>query len=270
MKSVSKTSVVPFLIGAAFIFAHAPTCSAEIAMNCDLPSGRLCFIKITGTITAEDARVVANIPAEIGRGNPSRVVHVNLNSRGGDTEAAIAIGRVLRSLHVVAQVGMDQICASACVLLLAAGTTRIVATGLPGHVKGRVGIHRLYSMSTSEKDYDSLQRKYQQIESKVRAYLREMNVPESLYDAMMRIPSENIHFLSESELTAYSLNVDDPVYADLVNSKDAARYGLTKPEYLARKARGDRECKADYEAFGIDEGVRRLFECQEAIFRGRK
>src|SRR5437899_5783746 len=231
MKSVCKTSVVPFLIGAAFIFAHAPSCSAEIAMNCDPQPGRTCFILITGTITAEDARVVAKIPAEIGKGNSSRAV-VNLNSRGGDTDAAMAIGRVLRSLHVVASVGIDQVCASACVLLLAAGTTRIVATGVAGHVKGRVGIRRLYSMSTSEKDYDSLQRKYQQIESKVRAYLKEMNVPESLYDAMMRIPSENIHFLSASELTGYSLNVDDPVYADLVNSKDAARYGLTKPEYL--------------------------------------
>ncbi len=182
MKSVRKTSVVPFLIGAALIFAYAPTCSAEIAVNCDPSPGRLCFIQITGTITAEDARVVAKIPAEIGRGNPSRVVRVNLNSRGGDTEAAMAIGRVLRGLHVIALVGMDQVCASACVLLLAAGTMRFVATiGLPGQVKGRVGIHRLYSMSTSEKDYDSLQRKYQQIESKVRAYLKDMNVPESLY-----------------------------------------------------------------------------------------
>src|SRR6266545_5370177 len=99
MKSVRKTSVVPFLIGAALIFAYAPTCSAEIAVNCDPSPGRLCFIQITGTITAEDARVVAKIPAEIGRGNPSRVVRVNLNSRGGDTEAAMAIGRVLRGLH---------------------------------------------------------------------------------------------------------------------------------------------------------------------------
>lgn len=270
MKSVHKTSVALFLIGTAFIFARASTCSAEIAMNCDPPPGRLCFIQITGTITAEDARLVAKIPAEIGGGNPSRVVMVNLNSRGGDTDAAMAIGRVLRSLHVTAGVGMDQVCASACVLLLAAGTMRFVATGLPGHVKGRVGIHRLYSMSTSEKDYDSLQKKYQQIESKVRTYLKEMNVPESLYDAMMRIPSENIHFLSASELAAYSLNVDDPVYADLVNSKAAARYGLTKPEYLARKARGDRECKADYETFTPDQAVLRLLECQEAIFRGRK
>jgi hypothetical protein len=124
-------------------------------------------------------------------------------------------------------------------------------------------------MSTSEKDYDSVQKKYKQMESKVRTYLKEMNVPEGLYDAMMRIPSEKPRYLSASELAEYSLNVDDPIYADLVNSKIAAKYGITKIEYLERKSRAERECKIDY-ADGGDQAIVRAVECEDAIFKGRR
>jgi hypothetical protein len=157
---------------------------------------------------------------------------------------------------------------SACVLLLAAGTERHVI--VDERSSSRVGIHRLYTISTSETDYDSLQKKYRQIESKVRSYLKEMNVPEALYDAMMRIPSENAHFLSSSELEAYNLNVNDPVYADWTNSRAAAKYGLDKPEYLRRKARTDQECKIDVQALGSVAAIQRFDVCEDDILRGRR
>lgn len=260
MKIITKFASLQFAIGAALIFAHMTSCFAEVAMHCT----DSCYIQITGTITSQDANTVAKIPAQL----PKRQkVFVNLNSPGGDVDAAMAIGRVLRSLKAGAKIGMNQECSSACVLLLASGVTRFVALGRTDDEKGRIGIHRLFLMSTSEKDYDSVQRKYKQMESKIRAYLKEMNVPESLYDAMMQIPSERPRYLSVSELTEYSLNVSDPVYADLVNSMFAEKYGLTKIEYLKRLSRTQQECKIDY-ADGGDQTIFRAMECEKAIFKG--
>lgn len=161
MKNVFKISFLPLLIGAALTLAQLPTCFADVALNCSA----FCNIKITGTITAQDALVVAKMPARLPKGQR---VSVNLNSTGGDVDAAMAIGRVFRSMKSGTTIGMNQECSSACVLLLASGVTRLVALGLTGDDRGLVGIHRLFLMSTSENDYESVQRKYKLMESKVR------------------------------------------------------------------------------------------------------
>ena len=214
-------------------YAYLPMCHAEIGPpGCDATT-KMCSYRIIGTITSQDTQAAAHIPAQIPKGASLRVF---LDSPGGDVDAAMAIGRMLRSRGAIAQILPNRLCASACVLILAGATNRIIATG------SRVGIHRLYTASTSHKDYAALQAEYRQEESKVKAYLREMNVPESLYDAMMQFPSENIHFLSTAELESYRLSNMDYVAEDLANSRAATRYGLSKPEYLRRSAQATKQC----------------------------
>jgi hypothetical protein len=278
MKSSFKRSLAPSFAAAILVVAHMPICHAAIEkIGC---AGKLCSYKISGVITRQDIQTAAHIPDEIPKGSTLRVV---LDSPGGDVDAAIAIGRMLRGRGALAHILPQGLCASACVLLLAGATNRIVAAG------ARVGVHRLYTASTSHKNYDALQLEYRQLESKVKGYLREMNVPETLYDAMMQFPSENIHFLSRSELESYHLNAMDYVAEDLANSRQATIYGLSKPEYLRRSAQATQQCDHyldEYNRSGkgqYDPGnplpylnslnadlMMRYQECRESIFRGRK
>lgn len=64
-------------------------------------------------------------------------VWFNLDSPGGDLDAAIKTGRIVRSWQGVTLVFDDGQCASACVLVLLGGVTRTVA--------GNIGLHRPYS-----------------------------------------------------------------------------------------------------------------------------
>jgi hypothetical protein len=195
-----------------------------------------------------------------------------LDSLGGDVDAAMAIGRVLRSTLAVAGVFSNpgggappNTCASACVLVLAGATDRTVT--------GRVGIHRLYTTDTATTDYESLQRTHRELEVRIRSYLREMNIPESLYDAMTRYASEEIHFLTKSELAIYHLDGVDPVLQDLANSRAAAKYGISKQEYLRRVSLAKRICNPLLDRFNRsleEKYLLEFFECDEDVKSGRQ
>jgi len=61
---------------------------------------------------------------------------IYLNSPGGDVTAAIATGRLLRSVEAPVAIKDNQECVIACVLILAGATNRLIY--------GKVGIHRPY------------------------------------------------------------------------------------------------------------------------------
>lgn len=237
-------------IAAVSVF-HSPASRAELGkLNCsrEIPA---CFLRITGSISQDDARAALRIPALVPAAKT--ILTVVLDSDGGDPHAAMSVGRVLRSLEATVAVGRNDSCVSACVLLLAAGTIRAAL--------GRVGIHRPLTTGSARGDPESLQRTQRQVDNSIRAYLREMTMPENLYDAMLQISPEHVRFLSDAELHAYSLNASDPVSEYLINARWASAYGLTRQEFLRRDARVTRECSA------YGDGSTRWYECREAIFR---
>jgi len=62
-----------------------------------------------------------------------------------------------------------------------------------------------------------------------------MNLPAELFDAMLRVPPQEIKVLSMDELDRYGLNRDDPVRAEIEDANDARSYGITKGELFRRK-----------------------------------
>jgi hypothetical protein len=143
---------------------------------------------------------------------------------------------------------------------LAGGTTRIAL--------GTVAIHRLYGASTTNRDFDILQQQYRIIEGRVKTNLREMNIPEALYDSMMQISSQTTHTLSWSELKAFGLSGQDPVAEDLENSIEATKYGLTKTEYLRRNAQAFEACR--YILHIENYTAQQYSECYESLLRGER
>lgn len=180
-----------------------------------------------------------------------------LNSTGGDIEAAIGIGRLLRKMSAMVVVPIDGKCYSACVFIVAGGVTRILGDDM-------IGIHRPYSTRTDERDYATVQAEYNRIAALAKSYLQGMNVSPALYDAMVAVPPDKLRILSHSELVEFGLNETDPVYQEIEDASEAKSYNLSMPLYLSRKAEVDDSCSHIRSL----ENPREYYNCKQAIMYG--
>jgi ATP-dependent protease ClpP protease subunit len=161
--------------------------------------------------------------------------HVYLNSRGGITSAAMAIGRLLRKEQASVQIEPYGVCYSACVIILAGAATRFV--------QGKVGIHRPYfEVPKGQISPDTYRQEFRKTLRELRAYFAEMNVNEQLADAMLRIDPSQMRVLNYSELNTYGLTPEDPVAGEIKELKEAQRLGLNRQEYMRRKALAAKQC----------------------------
>jgi hypothetical protein len=70
-----------------------------------------------------------------------------------------------------------------------------------------------------------------------------MNISERLADDMMMIPSDQMRWLTPTEIAVYGLGVDDPVIKETWALEQARKYGLSRLEYEARWRRVQTTCK---------------------------
>ena len=216
---------------AALAFSSATTL-ADVTkdVDCSTPAG--CYL-ISGEITDADATALEQI-ARFLEGRGLNRPTITLNSPGGVVDAAIAAGRTIRQMRSKVEVDSGSRCLSACVFLLAGGASRLVS------VTGKVGIHRPYTPQVGELDIQQAQQDYRATQDKAKEFLRDMNLSDRLYDAMVQVPSEQMRILDFDELEYFGLNLADPVEVEYVDSLGAAKYGISKAEYLKRKAVADK------------------------------
>src|ERR1700692_2460228 len=142
--------------------------------------------KVAFGITCDDFARHQNPPDFSGYGHP-----FGINSRGGSVPAAMASGRMLR--REGAWIGVNGVCFSACVFILAGAVDRQIGRS------DQVGIHRPYLRSTPEKPLEAgeIKQAYSRMLQDMRDYLREMNVSQRLADDMLATEPENNHILTE-------------------------------------------------------------------------
>jgi hypothetical protein len=218
------------------------------------------FIYVDGQILVGDERKFAEV---VDDSKASFII--SINSPGGDIETALAIGRLIRARKGGVSVAAGAECASACVLVLAAGVNRII------YDRAKIIIHRPYFDGELPlgADYDSY---YKRIVEVVDSYLREMNVPTELASRMMRIPPHRAETLSPEEISQFMLNADDPGYEQRVMSQKASSLGITVSQLNVRKASAEQVCNSAYQKT-TDENVILLEfiaakSCEELILKG--
>jgi hypothetical protein len=150
-----------------------------------------------------------------------------LASNGGDIDAAMELGRRLRRLGVFTLIGKDDQCFSACVFAFMGGERRSVA--------GRLGIHRPYFPFTD--GTPDRPARFRFLQQTLKAYIEEMDFPDSLYEAVMLVPPESLQILTAAELKRFYLEGISPSTEDMVDAAAARRLNLSMFEYLQRKAK---------------------------------
>jgi hypothetical protein len=188
-------------------------------------------IEISGPISKADLqKLVKLIPyaieSSLAKKNNSVVARpvVLLNSLGGDLNAAMEMGRILRKHFSWTMVASGAECSSSCILLLAGGATR--------HAYGdtlRLGIHRhRYDANTfSRLSPTAAKEKYDQQLVMIRDYLGQMGISDALFIEMSQISSGSIKYLSRARADELNLLGDDPAWVEWFRSKEIQRFGDT-------------------------------------------
>lgn len=148
-----------------------------------------------------------------------------LNSDGGDVDAGMELGRLLRELGVHTLVGENDRCLSSCVFAFMGGERRRVAGGL--------GIHRPYFPYTDGPDRKL---RFRHLQKVLKDYVEELDFPASLYEAVMLAPPETMKMLSPAELKMFYLEGISPSSEDSADAAAARRLNLSMFEYLKYKA----------------------------------
>ena len=246
-----KTRVIQVLVAAVLMHfcLNASAFTLRVKSSGDCPVWGLL---IDGDISAGAASTLAKGFVEAERRNSAvtacRLKQIDINSKGGDVEEALAMGRMIRAKELDTRVEPTGRCLSSCVLILGAGVWRM--GGL------NVGIHRPYftaldpSLSVSE-----IRRMREQTIAQMKAYATEMDFSVALIDDMIAIPPEQIKMLNQDEQTKYRLNQQDANYAEKKIAEIAQNFGLTSSEYRRRDATATRQC-GNAHAFGIDDATR--------------
>jgi hypothetical protein len=152
---------------------------------------------------------------------------VGFASNGGDFHSSIQLGRLLRELGVFTVVAKNDQCMSACVFAFMGGERR--------SVEGRLGVHRPYFPVAQ--DFPDRQGRFRALQKTLRAYIDEMDFPDSLYEAVMAVPPESMSILAPAELKRFYLVGISPSSEDLADAASARRLNLSMHEYLKLKAK---------------------------------
>ena len=143
---------------------------------------------------------------------PVRVGQIYLHSNGGNLIEAMRIGRVIRNNLISVQITHDSVCYSACVIAHLGGVVRIPV--------GPMGIHSFYSSEfVGSENFASSSKKYNEIAELVGAYMREMRVPTSLLDEMMKVSHKSVKILDFEEMKRFGVIGQDPVYLQAKGEK---------------------------------------------------
>lgn len=225
----SLLALVPLLFAApALAFTPADT---RTPLSATVVAGR--FVALHGRIVPGSDGVVRAALDRAGPGRPTVLV----DSPGGSIAPALAIGRLIRARGLsvaVARVAgrsptdADARCASACVLVLAAGVGRHVGPG------AEVGVHRLVDWTTYSRTWDVYRvRRRRGVEvgrelvsrrilsrrevyrdapprdyAAVERYLAEMGETPELVALMRATPAAGLHWMTPAELASTRIATD--------------------------------------------------------------
>ncbi|KAB7770121.1 hypothetical protein [Xanthomonas maliensis] len=146
---------------------------------------------------------------------PHRIL--DLDSSGGQVEAAIRAGDVIGESNWTIWVREGSICHSACVFVLAAGDNRLVA--------GKVGIHRMMRISSKATSRAELNRELREVYGNVKDYLERNGVAVAVADLMMTVPNRSLRLLTMEELREYGLDGTNAVQDDLERIRQMRKCG---------------------------------------------
>ena len=154
-------------------------------------------------------------------GIESRILDVD--SSGGQVEEGIKAGDAMAESGWMVWVREDSVCHSSCVLILAAGDTRLVS--------GPVGIHRMLRIGSKATSRAELNQELRDVHTQMSQYLQRNGAAIAIADLMMTVPNRSLRLLTAEELDRFGLSGRNAAEDDL----DRIRLGRKCGEAFVRR-----------------------------------
>ena len=190
--------------------------ASELIAGGEFGAGCQVNIRIRGIINREGALLFAALVERLDQLG-HRAANIVLDSRGGDADAAISIGRLVRRNKVFSQMPVrtrladtfDAVCFSACVVIFSAGYERLAEFNIDGNeaLPSRLGIHGPGQYDRQNRRYDSSAQngEIMRVSRRLKAWFSSIGADEQLVDDMFAVPFDEIRLLSREDLIHYGL-----------------------------------------------------------------
>ena len=188
---------------------------------------QICGIAITGKITANTVPLVEKAISQFRATEGEKaILDIILDSPGGSVIAAMKIGQVIAPEEAWVYVSRNGQCASACVLIYAAGGLR--------NQDGPLGIHRPFDYEVSDLPltYQEYLSRYDEITDLMTSYLAKYGVSPRLVQDMNVIRSDDIRYLSYVEAESYGLGASNIA---LMEFKKAQKLKACDADFIERR-----------------------------------
>jgi hypothetical protein len=216
----------PFLITLVVLIPGWSWAADIHVTRIDVEKHRFATITITGRIDRGDVARFKEIVDSLRSASYNDVIEVEVNSQGGQVIPAMEIGTIIRDNWLWTSVLNDTgaVCYSSCVFIFAAGAVRIQADLAP------IGIHSPFFEAELFAGLDKAEakKKYDTLLRDIRVYLDKMGMAPEVYQAMTRVPSNELRILSAAEIENWNISGKDPAYVEYNRAKNVAKYGEAK------------------------------------------
>lgn len=162
---------------------------------------------------------------------------VSFNSNGGNVVAAIAYGRMIRSLGLSTFQLRSTQCASACALAFVGGVSRKAEPG-------SIGVHQSSFAPDARVDGQTAVAAVQALTAQIMGYLVEMGVDPQLLQLSLSVPSDDMRYLTAAEMASYKVTLDGPMNAAAATAEDHVIPPTAATEEEARPASQSTEDRA--------------------------
>jgi ATP-dependent protease ClpP protease subunit len=236
------------LIGVMPIRGLASPIEGNTNTIANAPQKQIVLMGIQGQISKQ---VLERVRQSIGRvqGDPIPAgLIVLLDSPGGDGNAAMAIGRLLRAAN--AHVFVTGQCASACIFLLASGVVRSAAAYSVGIHRGRITISDANAKVIQEVNIEEnpkAKAALLQFEDLALNYFQEMGMSDALFPLMQAHQLKGVYRMSHAQIVKMGLSGFEKAYFDsraAFYEGQQGPYKMNADEYERRTMRVASRCGA--------------------------
>ncbi len=176
------------------------------------------YISISGKITRDDVQKFV----KASEGTGAEVVF--LDSPGGSINAAIEIGRIIRTKRLRTIVADDNYCVSACGLIWLAGERRLLTP------EARVGFHAAYVIE------GGLRLESVSGNSLVERYMTRLDLPWRAFAFAISAGPDSINWLDQSNSEAFGIALD--ILSDTIHCKQSQALAIGQVSRYQSLARG--------------------------------
>ena len=175
---------------------------------------------------------------------PGRFI-VLIDSMGGDGEAALKIGRLLRKNN--AFIFVTNRCASACVYIYAAGVYR-------SSIPNSIGIHAT-KITLNDKNsrvvyelnpdlHEVAKKKLMDFDNSSQGFLDEMNINPSFHEKLRSLSTDKLYWLSQNDVKTFGLDGFDSFFIEREFSgfKDAFNKNLSQATFNEKINNALKQC----------------------------